>query len=153
MHYLKYFLIKLKIHLDWQGWQKKHSTVFLAALVVLIAMVVLIEEKDLLLHNKPTELLTPIILKAVYQQNLTKKLEYTESKPILDSMKKYLHNFESLSKQGDKVGATAKLIIVKRRFSYLERKGLKVTNAEKILDDYLDTINIKNNDEPKKIQK
>lgn len=141
MHYLKYFLIKLKIHLDWQGWQKKHSKISLTSLVVLIVMGVFIHTQDLLLNNnKSTELLTPIILKAVYQQNLTKKLEYAESKPILDSMKKHLYKFELLSKQGDESGATAILIIVKRRFSYLERKGLQVTNAEKILDDYLDNI-------------
>lgn len=77
------------------------------------------------------------VLKALYEQNIDKRLEYAESKPtIINSLKKYLYRFDSFM-QTDPESAKAPLSIIRRRLLYLTNKGLDVSDAEAILNEHV----------------
>jgi len=89
--------------------------------------------------------ITEDVLQAIYEQNIDKKLEYAESKPIILSMEKYLHQFEAVL-QSDLLKANANLIVINRRLYYLRKKGLKVTKAKKILFEVMEKVTKKRKD-------
>ena len=111
-----------------------------AILIVIIALIFLLfsnekQQEEALTFNKPT-MITPVVLKAIYEQNINEKLAYVESKPILLSMEKYLYQFETLLPTNP-AKAMGALLVVKSRLLYLKNKGLDVSRAEKILEDFL----------------
>ncbi len=131
-------LIKSQLSLK-NGLNKTHSAILLLFIIFLFF---------LFSNEKPTKTLirphtvTQAVLKAIYDQNIDKKLEYAESKPIILSLEKYLHAFETFL-QSNPVKAGANLIIIKRRLLYLKKKDLEVSQAERILYDVMEAASKK----------
>lgn len=130
-----HYFDRLKSQLSFsEGINKIHYVV----LVVIIALILLFfpGEKQITIAIDDSTKITPIVLKAIYEQNIDKRLEYAESKPIIDSMKKYLEQFDALKHRYPEK-AKAPLLIVMRRLFYLKNKGLDVSDAEQILDEVI----------------
>lgn len=106
--------------------------------VLLILFVLLSPEKKKSLLGEAPPPITKPLLKALREQNTDKPLEYAESRPIINSMKKYLYQFDALLHQHPQK-ARAPLIVIERRLMYLKAKGLDVSNAKKILKNQVKT--------------
>ncbi len=133
-----HFFDSVKSHLNLnQGLNKFHFALLLILLFLFFSMSG--NEKQTTTYLEADHSITQQVLKAIYEENLDKRLEYAESKPIIDSMEKYLHRFEAVVKT-DPIKASGNLIIVQRRLLYLKNKDLEVSKAEKILYDVMEEI-------------
>ena len=108
------------------------AQLFVILLTVIVLVFFLIPDKVQQISVDKKPLVTESVLKALYEQNTDKPLEYAESKPIIKSMTKYLHQFDELI-QSHPEQARTPLLIVERRLLYLKDKGLDVSKAKKIL--------------------
>lgn len=105
-----------------------------AAIIVFFAFL-LPSQEQVISKDKPP-MITETILQSIHKDNTDKRLEYAESKPIILSMEKHLRQFDHLM-QIDPSKARAPLTVVERRLLYLENKDLDVSDARKILKNYV----------------
>ncbi len=114
---------------------KKTHLIAIVILILLIFFFVLSGSDDDEVDFN-SAVISPQVLEAIRAQNVDDMLAYNESKPIIEDMKKSLYRYEAFLPTDQKT-ALGYLYIVKRRLLYLENKGLDVSNAEKIINDYL----------------
>ncbi len=135
----------LKSQLSLKNGLNKIHFILLVSIVLLLFFLFSGGKQTPIPLSSSSHTITEDVLQAIYEQNIDKKLEYAESKPIILSMEKYLHQFEAVL-QSDLLKANANLIVINRRLYYLRKKGLKVTKAKKILFEVMEKVTKKRKD-------